>query len=99
VTAVGRTKDGRATLRVHIQPRSSKNRWCGWHGDCVKLAVTAPPVDGKANKAVANFLAELFGVERGSVELISGQHSRSKVFSFASLDEDELRQRLAKLSD
>jgi uncharacterized protein (TIGR00251 family) len=97
VEPIGRTKEGTPTLRVHIQPRAAKNRVGGLHGNALKLAVTAPPVDGKANKVVAIYLAELFQVSRKNVLLLSGRQSRSKVFGFVSLTQDELQTRLLRL--
>ena len=46
-----------------MQPRSSKNRCCGMHGGCLKIAITAPPIEGKANKALISYLAELKAAE------------------------------------
>ncbi len=65
-------------LALYIQPKSSKNAVCGRRGDELKIALTAPPVDGKANKAAIAFLAELFGVSKSSVTIISGLQSRHK---------------------
>lgn len=90
-------KDECPVLRVYIQPRATKSRCCGLHSDALKLAIAAPPVDGKANKAVIHFVADLFEVSRKHVTLISGQHSRSKRIRFSSLTEKELRDCLEKL--
>ncbi len=95
--AIGKTKEGNPTLRVYIQPRAAKNRFCGLHGDALKLAVTAPPLDGKANREVVVYLAEILGVSRKSVDLLSGRQSRNKLFCFFSLSETELRERLQRL--
>ncbi|MBU4260524.1 MAG: YggU family protein [Proteobacteria bacterium] len=70
--------DNSVSLDLYIQPKASKNSVCGLHGDELKLAITAPPVDGKANKAVIAFLAKLFGVAKSSVSIISGHQSRHK---------------------
>ncbi|MBU0967149.1 MAG: YggU family protein [Proteobacteria bacterium] len=70
--------DNSVSLDLYIQPKASKNSICGLHGDELKLAITAPPVDGKANKAVIDFLAKLFGVAKSSVSIMSGQQSRHK---------------------
>jgi hypothetical protein len=70
--------DNSVSLDLYIQPKAAKNSVCGLHGDELKLAITAPPVDGKANKAVIAFLAELFGVAKSSVSITSGQQSRHK---------------------
>ncbi|BDD85734.1 DUF167 domain-containing protein [Desulfofustis limnaeus] len=96
-TIVGCGKDGSATVRVHVQPRSARSRLCGIHDGRLKLAVNAPPVDGKANRAVAEFLAHVLGVKSSSVTLLSGLQSRKKLFGVASLSEAEVRQRLAGL--
>ncbi|MCK9293841.1 MAG: DUF167 family protein [Desulfobulbaceae bacterium] len=70
--------DNSVSLDLYIQPKASKNSVCGLHGNELKLAITAPPVDGKANKAVINYLSELFGVAKSSVSIMSGQQSRHK---------------------
>lgn len=94
---IGLGKNGHPVLRVYIQPRASKSRCCGFHSDALKLAIAAPPVDGKANKAVVRFVADLFGVGPRDVVLISGKQSRSKTIGFLSLTEEELRHRLGRL--
>lgn len=95
--AVGRSKDGHGLLRVYIQPRASRNQLCGLHGDAVKLAITAPPVDGKANKAIILFLAKLFKVGKTDITLAAGSRARTKTFMFASLTEQELGEKLTAL--
>lgn len=94
---IGRTKHGYPTLNVYVQPRSSRNRCCGMHHDRLKLMVTAPPVDGKANQAVTAYLALLFGVKSSSIGLASGQHTRRKTFYFKTLSEQSLAERLHSL--
>jgi uncharacterized protein (TIGR00251 family) len=63
---------------VKVQPRARRNAIIGVVGDMLKLALTAPPVDGRANQAVIEFLAELFEIPRASVTIASGESSRSK---------------------
>ena len=82
---VGRTKDGKTILRVHVQPRSARNCCRGIHADALKVAITAPPVDGKANQEVVDYLAELLDVRRRDIELVSGATSRKKVFWVTTL--------------
>jgi len=65
-------------LRIHVQPRASKNEVCGIHGDSLKIRLTSPPVDGAANKLCREFFAALLEVSRSSVEIISGETSRLK---------------------
>ncbi len=65
-------------LRVFVQPRSSKNTVCGLHGDAVKIRITAPPVEGKANAAIIKFIAKLFSVPKSRVTVDGGAQSRGK---------------------
>jgi len=65
-------------LNVHIQPKSSFNRIGGIHAGALKICITAPPVDGKANKAVIAFVANLLGIPKSAVTIRSGQQSRTK---------------------
>lgn len=66
------------TFDVLVQPRASRARFGPRHGDRIKLAVTAPPVDGEANAAVIELVAEAFGVARSAVLVIAGAASRRK---------------------
>ena len=66
------------TFDVLVQPRASRPRLGPIHGDRLKVAVTAPPVDGEANAAVIELLARALGVARSSVEVIAGAASRRK---------------------
>ena len=65
-------------FKVFLQARSSKNIIVGQHGDSIKLKVTAPPVDGAANKMCIKFLAKRLSVSPSSLEIISGHASRIK---------------------
>ena len=76
--------DGRGSrLAVQVVPRASKSEICGLQGDALKVRLQAPPVDGKANAALLDFLAKRIGLARSSVTLISGQASRRKVVEIA----------------
>ena len=65
-------------LAVHIQPKSSRDALDGSYGDRLKIRITAPPVDGEANKHLIRYLARLFDVPRSQVQLLSGAGGRSK---------------------
>lgn len=67
-------------LRVHIQPRSSKDEVVGLHGDRLKIRISAPPVDGQANHCLVDFLSDLFDVPKNRVELMTGLSGREKSF-------------------
>jgi uncharacterized protein len=83
-----------ATFAVKLHPRTKKNAITGEVGDALKLSLTVPPVDGKANAACIEFLANLLKVPRSSVTIASGQTSRSKLIRVAGLTAEDLRQRL-----
>lgn len=73
-----RTMAGAVEVRVRVVPRSSKNRIVGLLGDQLKLQVTAPPVEGEANQAVLQVVAESAGVPTRSASLVGGSRGRSK---------------------
>ncbi len=75
------------TLKVFVQPRSSKNMIAGLHGDALKIKLTAPPVDGAANKMCIKYLAKCLNVPRSSMKIISGHTSRTKMVLFRFRDE------------
>jgi uncharacterized protein len=88
--------DGSLHLCIHVQPRASRIGLCGIHGDALKLAISAPPVDGKANKEVIAFLAALLKIPKKEIVIISGLQSRTKRCRIGSLTEDEFRKRIAE---
>ncbi len=67
-------------LKLHVQPRAKENSIVGIHDDSLKLKIKSPPVDNKANKEIASYLANEFSVTKASIELVSGQLSRDKKF-------------------
>jgi uncharacterized protein len=66
------------TLAVRVHPGARKNSVTGVHADAVKIALTAPPVDGKANEALIAFLAETLHLPRARISLVAGATSRAK---------------------
>ena len=87
------TPDG-ATFAIKVHPRARKNAITGELGGALKLSLTAPPVEGRANEACIEFLANLLKVPRSSVTIASGQNSRRKVIRVAGLSAAELGRRL-----
>ena len=65
-------------LSLHIQPRAAKNEIVGPHGERLKVRLTAPPVDGKANSCLLEFLADYCGVAKSAVTLLAGTTGRAK---------------------
>lgn len=82
------------SFAVRVHPRAKRDAVAGTVGDALKLALNAPPVEGRANEACIEFLARLLGVSRSSVEIISGAGSRNKVVCVAGLSAETVRQRL-----
>jgi uncharacterized protein (TIGR00251 family) len=89
ITSNGREKE--LLVRLHIQPRASRTKILGIHDGRLKIAVTAPPVDGKANKEVIAFLAKLLGLAKSDFLLKSGGQSRYKVIALSCCGADELQ--------
>ena len=83
-----------ATFSVRVQPRARKNGIVGAIGDALKLALTAPPVEGRANEACIEFLAEFLKVPRSSITIAAGETSRNKIIRIAGMSAEELRRRL-----
>jgi len=91
--SIAETSDGiRFSVKVH--PRAKKNAITGEAGGALKLSLTAPPIDGKANEACIEFFANLLKVPRSSVTIASGHTSRRKVIRIAGVSEQRLRDRL-----
>ena len=89
-----RDSDKGTTFAIRLQPRASRNAVVGEMGDALKITLTAPPVDGKANEACIEFLAILLKVPRSSVTIASGESSRNKVIRVAGLSSQQVRERL-----
>ena len=84
------TPDG-AVLSLRIVPRAAKNAIQGEHGDALKVRLCAPPVDGAANAALIEFLADAFDLPRARVQLLSGATSRNKRVLLAGLPAAQVR--------
>ena len=81
-------KGSSATLILHVQPGAKKTEIMGIHGDALKIRLSAPPVDGKANTALIEFIAAQLGLAKSAIRLISGQTSRRKILEIATAPED-----------
>ena len=87
------TPDG-VRLHVRVVPRASRNGVQGLLGDAVKIRLQAPPVEGKANSALLDFLAETLDLPVRQVELLSGETGRNKTILVRGKTEDEVREAL-----
>ncbi len=86
--------DETVSFAVKVHPRAKKNAITGKVGDALKISLTAPPVDGRANEACIEFLAKLLKVPRTSVTIASGQTGRNKTIRVAGLTAQQARERL-----
>ena len=87
-------KDGTVVLSLYVQPKASSTRFSGRYDGALKVAVTAPPVEGKANKAVVAFLSSFFQIPKSRVKVIGGLQSRRKRFAISGLSLQEVRSAL-----
>ena len=83
------------TIAVKAIPNAPRSEVVGWLGDALKVKVHAPPVEGRANEALCEFLADRLGLPRRAVTVMRGDTSRQKVIRVAGLTLDELKARLA----
>ena len=90
-----RAVNGGVQFSVRAQPKASRAGVVGLHGESLKVAVTAPPADGRANRAIAEVLAEALGVRPSAVEIVAGLASRQKIVRIEGLSAEEARRRLA----
>jgi len=93
---ITKTKSNDLALSVYVQPRASNNMIVGLYGKAIKVCVTAPPLDDKANTAVIQLFAELFGVPRSAVSIKSGRQARNKKILIASLAQEKAEEVLAR---
>lgn len=71
--------NGAVTFAVKVIPRAQKNQIVGIEGEAIKIRLSAPPVEGKANDALIEFLAESLNIARAQIEIVTGQTSRRKI--------------------
>jgi uncharacterized protein (TIGR00251 family) len=78
------------TIKIYLQPKASKNRIVGPYRDGIKVRVTAPPVEGKANEGLLRFLAKEWKISLSRIEIIRGHHSREKILKISTDKELDL---------
>ena len=83
-----------ATFSIRVQPRARKSAVVGELGESLKVALTAPPVEGKANEACIAFLAELLEVPRSSITIAAGETSRNKLIRVSGVSAALIESRL-----
>jgi hypothetical protein len=88
-------KDGAVTFRVRVQPRASRNDVAGEYNGALKLRITAPPVEGRANEECRRFLARLLDIPPSAIEIIRGGSSRDKTVRVSDISVDRLSKALS----
>jgi uncharacterized protein (TIGR00251 family) len=81
-------------LKIYLQPKSSKNEIVGPYRDGIKVKVTAPPTEGKANNVLIRFLAKELSISPSRIEILKGLHSREKTLKISGMVNQELRKKL-----
>lgn len=82
--------DQTTTFEVRVAPRASRDRVIGVHDGVLKVALTAPPVDGAANEALKKLLAKKLGVSKSDVQILRGERARAKLISVRGIDERDV---------
>ena len=77
-------------IQVRLQPRASRNGFAGLSGDSLKIRLTSPPIDDRANRQLVQFLSDELDLPPSRIVLLSGQKSRSKTVGFRGISRDEL---------
>ena len=89
-------RDGGVTFEVRVQPRASRAAFVGPHEAAMKVALTAPPVEGAANAALIALVAEVLGVPKRRVQIVRGDKSRQKVVRVDDMTSSVARAALAQ---
>ena len=91
-------EDGQAVvLSVYIQPRASANQVVGLQGEALKIKLTAPPVEGAANKALVEFMAQYLGLAKSRIQVAKGDRSRQKQLRIEGISMKQLMEKLADI--
>jgi uncharacterized protein (TIGR00251 family) len=77
-------------LKLKVLPRSSRCEIIGPHGDALKIKVAAPPLEGRANDEIIEFLAHTLGIKKSQVVIVAGHASRQKTVAIAGCNRQEL---------
>jgi uncharacterized protein len=83
--------NGAVTFAVRVVPRSSRNQIVGVEGGALKIKLTAPPVEGTANAALIEFVAEWLGVRRSAVSIVSGDKARNKIVRVNGVTQEQVK--------
>lgn len=79
-------------FKIRVQPRAAKNEISGIYQDALKVRLTAPPVEGEANKECVKFFAKVLGVPKSNVRIVSGEKGRNKTLEVVGVTAQQVRQ-------
>lgn len=85
-------------IKVKIVPGSSKNKIVGVYNNALKISITAPPVEGKANKECIAYLSKYFDVAKSKIEIISGETSKNKLIKIYDISQSKFLDKIEKIS-
>jgi uncharacterized protein (TIGR00251 family) len=91
---VRKRSDG-VTIECRVTPRASRNAIKGVREGVLDVSLCSPPVEGRANKALAEFLSKLLGVRKSAISIVGGERSRNKVVLIEGLSEDDVKRMLS----
>ena len=84
-------------IKVKIVPGSSKDKIIGIYNNALKIAIAAPPVEGKANKKCIAYLAKYFEIAKSKIEIISGQTSKNKLIKIYDISQKDCLDKIGKI--
>ncbi len=84
-------------LHIFIQPKASKNEIIGPHSGLLKIKITAPPVDGKANEGLIEYLSDYFDIPKRNIIIIRGETSRKKTLELRGISLEQVHIKLGTL--
>ncbi|MCK4308650.1 MAG: YggU family protein [Candidatus Atribacteria bacterium] len=84
-------------IKVKIIPGSSKNKIIGIYADTLKIAITSPPVESKANKKCISYLSKHFDIAKSKIEILSGKNSRNKLIKIYNINQNYFLEKLGKI--
>jgi uncharacterized protein len=93
------SSEGAVLINVWLQPRAAKSEVVGVHDDALKIKLTAPPVDGKANAELRAFLSRRLDIPAAAIALLQGSTGRRKLIEINGLSVDEVKNRLQSLTE
>lgn len=88
---ISKQNDGSLWLSVYVQPGASKSEIVGPHGDSLKIRIKAPPVEGKANEALQEFLSQQLKISKRSIQVIKGELQRNKVVRIEGVSLEDIK--------